>query len=278
MVRMVKIVDTAVIANRIEKSIAEAVNEVAEHAHDRALRDVPSRKIFRYGRAPRTGDRQQARQETRTLSVAEAASEAAIRRRLGLPSAFPTDSSGRRTRGSSPQVQTALFPGNYRTRDRANNYRSMDRRQFATIKGENRLVILEEREFRGKARGEKVSRTYRVPVPNAEAESDLDARGRYELKKGRAIAERKGEGQTLGGALRRTVEDGLTPATPGGKLIKATIEAGSGEVDYAKYVEFGTRRSRAQPFLRPALAQAREELRDAVVDALVQGLGGKAVK
>jgi HK97 gp10 family phage protein len=30
---------------------------------------------------------------------------------------------------------------------------------------------------------------------------------------------------------------------------------------YAKYVEFGTRRSRAQPYLRPALAQVRESFR-----------------
>jgi HK97 gp10 family phage protein len=43
-------------------------------------------------------------------------------------------------------------------------------------------------------------------------------------------------------------------------LFEAEVSAGNDEVDYAKYVEFGTRRSRAQPFLRPALARAREEL------------------
>jgi HK97 gp10 family phage protein len=50
--------------------------------------------------------------------------------------------------------------------------------------------------------------------------------------------------------------------------MTARITAGNKEVDYAKYVEFGTRRSRAQPFLRTAKAQAREQLPQVLKGAL----------
>lgn len=41
-----------------------------------------------------------------------------------------------------------------------------------------------------------------------------------------------------------------------GDKIVTTVGAGGGDVDYAMYVEYGTSRSRAQPYLRPALLQS----------------------
>jgi len=259
-------INVSIIEEMIRAQLTAAVNDVAQNAHDLALKNVPVRKVFRYGRTPRTNVRIQGRQETRTLSVDEAQAEAGIRRKLGLSSAFSQTAAGRR-RGSQPVVQTALFPGNYRSRDRANDYRSLGRRTSAQIGGVNRLVTIQQTEV--------LSSTQRkvfvsVPVISPEAESDLSARGRYELKrrkKNSAITGR-GDERTLGGALRKTVQNGLTLATPEGRRIKATIEAGSEEVTYAKYVEFGTRHARAQPFLRPALAQAREELMASVINHL----------
>lgn len=262
-------VNVATINETIRIQLTAAVNEVAEHAHQEALRLVPQRKVFRYGRTPRTNARIQGRQETRPLTVTEALNESRIRGKLGLQSAFPTTAAGRRTAGEPPLVKTALFEGNYRSQNRANDSRSMSRRTVAQIGGRNRLVTLKQSEILN-SQGRKVSIT--VPEINSEAESDLSARGKYELKRQKNSAiTGKGDERTLGGALRKTVQDGLMLATPQGKRIKATIQAGSEEVDYAKYVEFGTRRSRAQPFLRPALAKAREELMATVVDHLTRG-------
>ena len=54
------------------------------------------------------------------------------------------------------------------------------------------------------------------------------------------------------GNLRRSITTEIDPA----RGDKATGRVGTG-VHYAPYVEFGTRYTRAQPFLGPALEQAR---------------------
>lgn len=54
------------------------------------------------------------------------------------------------------------------------------------------------------------------------------------------------------GNLRRSISTEIEPATG----EKATGRVGTG-VHYAPYVEFGTRFTRAQPFLGPALEYAR---------------------
>lgn len=58
------------------------------------------------------------------------------------------------------------------------------------------------------------------------------------------------------GNLRRSLMTEVQ-ATPNG----ATARVGTG-VDYAPYVEFGTRRQRAQPYLRPAF----DSQKDAAID------------
>lgn len=260
-------INIAIIRDTIERALVAGVNDVAEDAHERALKDVPVRKIFRYGRGPRSGLRQQGRQETRTLSLQEARSESSVRKRLGLGSAF-TDPMGNQRK--TPQIQTTLFPGNYRSRNRANDYRSMDRRTYGRVGGKSELHLVDVQ--RGMIMGTKGLVPYsvnKITPGSIERESDLSARGEYERKVGRALQKGKGEEpDTLGGALRRTVQDGFARAIPGGKRITATIGAGSDKVKYAKYVEFGTSRARAQPFLRPALAQAREELMQSVLGHL----------
>lgn len=260
--KSVRTVNVGIIYDQLIRALTAGVNEVAEVAEEQAIKDAPIRKVFRYGRTPRSGLRIQGRQETRTLSASEGNAEASIRRKLGLPSAFPTKSvngidTGERVRGSSPDLRTALFPGNYRSRDRANDYRSMSRRTAGFTQGGMHLVDIHQTYVKAASgKLEPVS----TPVPNARNESDLSARGLYELKrrKGGAAFSGKGDDKTLGGGLRKSIT--LLRAEPGGRRIKAIISAGDEEVDYAKYVEFGTRRSRAQPFLRPALATARENL------------------
>lgn len=90
----------------------------------------------------------------------------------------------------------------------------------------------------------------------------LTARGRYELKTGRATYRSPGGRTTLGGRLRGEIHADY--AEGGGPVWVARVVS---PTPYAKYVEFGTRRSRAQPYLRPALAQVRESFRARMVNA-----------
>lgn len=41
-----------------------------------------------------------------------------------------------------------------------------------------------------------------------------------------------------------------------GNRVVIEVTAGGGDVDYALYVEYGTSRMRAQPYLRPAMLQS----------------------
>jgi HK97 gp10 family phage protein len=249
----------ATILGRVESGI----NTAAGNALAQAEIDVPVRKVFKYTRKNVHSklfaeQRIMGRQETRTLSLEEALSESLMRRKLGLPSAFPTNAAGRRRLGEKATVQTAQFGrlgavGSYRSRSRTNlSPDDAHTRDVRRISGVNRLVTQQERE-------DKLGDMF---IPHRASESDLSARGRYELKRA---------DQSLGGALKKSLK--LHPATISrGGRVKASISAGGGDVDYAKYVEFGTRRSRAQPFLRPALAKVRTELPTIMKTALQGGV------
>ena len=90
----------------------------------------------------------------------------------------------------------------------------------------------------------------------------LTARGRYELKVGRA-AFRGPDGVTLGGRLRGEIH--MVAAEGGGPRWTARVVS---PTPYAKYVEFGTRHNRAQPYMRPTLEQVRESFRARCVAAV----------
>lgn len=254
-VKNVVLIDMVRTKALLHQRILGAVNDTATAAYDLARKEVPVRKVFRYGRT-KLGDRFGHRQDVRTLSISEALSEAPARRRLGLPSAFPTSAAGRRSSGSQPAVKTTQLTPTYRAHDRANSW-SRGRREIAAINGVNHIVKSED-VFESRKRGlsgetvhEKVG--YKLTI-DTQAESDLSSRGRYELS--RAVPSGGEKLATLGGALRKSIE--MIPAEDG-RRITAYVTAGGGDVDYAKYVEFGTRRSRAQPFMRPAKALVREE-------------------
>lgn len=90
----------------------------------------------------------------------------------------------------------------------------------------------------------------------------LTARGRYELKVGRAAFRGPG-GVTLGGRLRGEIH--MVAAEGGGPRWTARVVS---PTPYAKYVEFGTRHNRAQPYMRPTLEQVRESFRAKCVAAV----------
>jgi HK97 gp10 family phage protein len=83
----------------------------------------------------------------------------------------------------------------------------------------------------------------------------LTSRGRNELSSGRANFSGSG-GTTLGGRLRGEIH--MVPAEGAGPTWVARVVSPTA---YAKYVEFGTRHARKQPYMRPALSQVRESFR-----------------
>lgn len=102
----------------------------------------------------------------------------------------------------------------------------------------------------------------------------LTSRGRYEVRSGRAIhLEASAHGTQnrvqVGGALKASIgNEGVTETSTG---MKATVAA---SIRYAKFVEFPTIRTRAQPFLLPALHQQRRQLPQTVAAAIKRNLGG----
>lgn len=97
------------------------------------------------------------------------------------------------------------------------------------------------------------------PSPGLSAQ--LSSRGRYEVRRGRALTNEEGtlikpgdqpSQVRVGGRLKRSITKGAI--TRDG--TRATIEVGT-DVPYALYVEFPTRHNAAQPFLLPALKEAK---------------------
>ena len=58
--------------------------------------------------------------------------------------------------------------------------------------------------------------------------------------------------------------------------LSGAVQAGGSQAPYAVFVEFGTVRSPAQPFLAPALAANAERIRADVATALNSALGGRS--
>lgn len=92
----------------------------------------------------------------------------------------------------------------------------------------------------------------------------LSSQGRYELAHPHRANSAIYMG-TLGGRLRRSIE--MKQATADDLEVSVYTE-----VPYAKYVEFGTRRSVAQPFLRPALMSQRSKLVSRLRAGVKEGL------
>jgi len=166
--------------------------------------------------------------------------------------------------------------GAYRTRFRTADEISSDRsiRQQLGLGPEelykNRQVVsrvpqkLNDREVAGPGR-----------LRSRQAQTQLDRRGRYELKTGRAIFEQfngprvagtQGT-QQLGGRLRDEIH--VEPASVQGHRVSGRVVS---PTPYAKYQEFGTHHNPAHPYLRPAghesvqkiAADARRSAADAV--------------
>lgn len=96
---------------------------------------------------------------------------------------------------------------------------------------------------------------------------NMNAKQKYDLLHGRGVrfieSGRAGHGKVvMGGALRDSIN-----AVEGDKRGQYVVEA---NIRYARYVEFGTRYMAAQPFLMPAMINARKRM----ARAIAQGVRG----
>ena len=101
----------------------------------------------------------------------------------------------------------------------------------------------------------------------------LTSRGRYEVRSGRAIhlvpTAGGGKSVQIGGRLKASIESEGAIQTGQGATLRVT--AG---VRYAKFVEFPTIRTSAQPFLLPALHDNRQRLVKTMAAEVKKALGG----
>lgn len=70
------------------------------------------------------------------------------------------------------------------------------------------------------------------------------------------------------GALQRSIQPTHTEASQAS--VSAEFVVGEG---YAGFVEFGTVRMRAQPFIRPALSRYRDDYREAIIERAKEQFG-----
>ena len=71
--------------------------------------------------------------------------------------------------------------------------------------------------------------------------------------------------------LAASIQSGMDPVA-----LSGTVQAGGGGAPYAAFVEFGTVRSPAQPFLTPALSINADRIRTDIATALNSALGGQS--
>lgn len=235
-------VNWRLLRDRLVGAAVDAVNTVVERGQARAQKDAPVRKVFSGGRRTlRLRTAQEIRQDRR------------LRARLGLApeqlgQATTVDTRVRTTKAGVPRSQTL---GNRANRASASGLPSTNSDIRVLRPANQRRLHFTAEEY------------------------GLNARGRYELRSGRAISRetialkvkgvsRGGAELTtvsrLGGRLRATirVEEASEDQYP---VIKASLIAGSKEVPYAKFQELGTRHNPAHPFLRPRLPEWQAEIR-----------------
>lgn len=287
-------IDFAVLRQQFIDAAVTAVNGVGYKVVDRAKDKAPVRKVFSGGRQTvrfKTAEEIEAGREIRArLGLAPeilATPEAIERVRAGRIN----PKSSRRIKGEEfGFARTVEHPGRLR-RDRpgesapANRPRNL-RNRANTFADSQRARLVDPLTVGAalvrlnRVRAERGEEPETTRLISDTAEGRLTARGRYELKTQRALSARlvrvsldlsTGEVRKkyakgslrIGGALRDSIH--LEPASANQyPVIKASVVAGGQDAPYAKFQELGTRHNPAHPFLRPALAPAKEELPDAL--------------
>lgn len=77
----------------------------------------------------------------------------------------------------------------------------------------------------------------------------------------------------LKGSIQAIKQDDLNFEVSAGGM-----NVGGTEVNYAPHIEFGTKNSRAYPFMRPAAAKVQNKYPDMVISGIAQGIKQAGVK
>ena len=92
-----------------------------------------------------------------------------------------------------------------------------------------------------------------------------------EMEREAAITVQVDEGR-LKGSIQTVKEGDNFEVSAGGVKVDGV------EVDYAGYIEFGTKNTRAYPFMRPAAAKVQEKYPDMIISGIAQGIKQTGVK
>jgi HK97 gp10 family phage protein len=232
--------DIGGIKQRIRQGERSALEEVGDALASDARRRAPIRKVFREPKGYRRKFRRLTPVEQR---IATARAESYYR------TVQPNEFKRRRAVAHIRNYATVASPrhGSANALNRSNRLRTLGyERQGRFTAAQPGVVRLPGRRTGGFEPGSALS-------------SHLTARGRYEIKSGRAIhREPTASGHTrvrVGGALKASIEsEGVTETNSGQKV---TVTAA---IRYAKFVEFPTIHNAAQPFMRPALHAMRDAI------------------
>lgn len=272
-------------AKAFEKVIIEAVRIGVEQSMHKAFKsaveDAPVRAVFKRG-----GWRRSRGGRSRGFNMDEANSEDAIRRRLFYRNAagdvVPMRSAAARINRTAglPAPVASNNPYLRRAATRKGNPNSFA--PFMLSPGTSRKDVQEFRDIqaelraRGYGGGDELSIEYEKPtyggreigprggMQSRKARKKLDARGRYDLRTGRANFTDPKTGQTtIGGTLRKSITE------VGPRRMMNTIRAAVvSPVRYSKFQEFGTRHNRATPYMRPAILKLTNSYRAEIVKAI----------
>lgn len=117
----------------------------------------------------------------------------------------------------------------------------------------------------------KAARRAMKPVLEAAKENAKridDPKTKNSIRRNLAIVENAKAGRRIGGVVMRVGVRG------GAKKVKDTGLAG-GDTFYWRFVEFGTKNARAQPFLRPAFNGNQETVIEIFVSEVEKDIGSK---
>ena len=112
---------------------------------------------------------------------------------------------------------------------------------------------------------QKISAKTGKTIPNQKEKAAL------EIEREAAIEVQVDQGRLKGSI--QTVQSGDNfEVSAGGMKVDGV------EIDYAGYIEFGTKNSRAYPFMRPAAAKVQNKYPDMIISGIAQGIKQAGVK
>lgn len=242
-------IDFEALAQAVFDNAVKALGEGAILVEERAQHLAPVRHIF-------TGDRHTIRYK----KASEIEADRGLRAQLGLSVEGSID---------NPRPRTVRTKSPLRRTDPTNRWAGTYGSRPAPKWRERRLATARQHlaDYQSEMAARKAGAVPQKTV--------LDRRGAYEVKT--ALAANFGKNPRsarslrwghayVGGRLRGSIR-ALLPESSG-DTAEAWVIAGGEEAPYAKYMEFGTRHAAAHPFLRPALAESRQEIVSRIAAAM----------